>query len=121
MYGWSYFNYNAKGLMVSMLQTYLFVSSVLFALGLFGVISRRNAVGMLIGIELILNAASLNFVAFSHFIVPFGDTKREAGQLVSLFVIILAACEAVVALAIVYALYRHYNSIDVEQIHTLKE
>jgi len=104
-----------------MLEQYLLVSVVLFVLGVFGTISRRNAVGMLIGIELVLNAASLSFVAFSRYILPFGDSPKEAGQVVSVFIIILAACEAVVALTIVYALYRLYRTVDVDQVRMLRQ
>lgn len=104
-----------------MLEQYLLVSAFLFTLGVFGVISRRNAVGMLIGVELVLNAASLSFVAFGRYVLPFGDSPKEAGQVVSVFIIILAACEAVVALTIVYSLYRLYQTIDVEKIHLLRQ
>jgi NADH:ubiquinone oxidoreductase subunit K len=106
---------------MGMLEQYLLVSVVLFVLGVFGTISRRNAVGMLIGIELVLNAASLSFVAFGRYILPFGDSPKEAGQVVSVFIIILAACEAVVALTIVYALYRLYRTVDVDQVRMLRQ
>jgi NADH-quinone oxidoreductase subunit K len=97
------------------LEHYLFISAILFSLGLFGVLSRRNAVSILMGIELILNAANLNFVAFSRFV-----TIGISGQLFAIFVIILAAAEAAVALAIILALYQNIKSISVDEADVLK-
>ena len=97
------------------LTHYLLISAVLLALGLFCVVTRRNAVAVLMGIELILNAANLNFVAFSRFVV--GDI---GGQIFALFGILLAAAEAVVALAIVLQVYRAFKSVDVDQTAALK-
>lgn len=88
------------------LQHFLVVGAVLFGLGLFTVITRRNAVGILLGVELILNAAALNFVAFEQFVA--GGTS---GQVFTVFIIILAASEAAIALAIVLQVYRGYRSI----------
>jgi NADH-quinone oxidoreductase subunit K len=92
------------------LQHYLIVGSVLFGLGLFTVLTRRNAVGILLGVELILNAAAVNFVAFEHFVAG-----GVAGQVFTVFIIILAASEAAIALAIVLSVYRGYRSIFSEQ------
>jgi NADH-quinone oxidoreductase subunit K len=97
------------------LEHYLFISAILFSLGLFGVLTRRNAVSILMGIELILNAANLNFVAFSRFV-----TIGISGQLFAIFVIILAAAEAAVALAIILALYQNIKSISVDEADVLK-
>ena len=97
------------------LNSYLVVTAILFALGLYNVISRRNAVGILMGVELILNAASINFVAFSHF-----NGNQVDGNIFSLFLIVLAASEAAVALAIVVSLYKQAGTIDVEEATTLK-
>lgn len=94
---------------------FLFMATVLFGLGVYVVCTRRNAVGYLMGIELILNAASLNFIAFSHF-----NGNDVDGQIFALFVIALAACESVIALAIVLGIYRNYKSIDTENVATLK-
>jgi NADH-quinone oxidoreductase subunit K len=94
---------------------YLTVAAVLFGLGLFTVMTRRNAVGILLGVELILNAAALNFVAFEHFIAG-----GVSGQVFTVFIIILAASEAAIALAIVLQIYRGYHSIFADQLTDLK-
>lgn len=97
------------------LTHYLMVSAILFALGLLTVISRRNIIMVLMGVELILNAANLNFIAFSRY------TKLSLdGQMIALFVIIIAAAEAAVALAIALNIYNRFNSINVDQISQLK-
>jgi len=98
------------------LLSYLFISAVLFSLGAYGIISRRNAVAVLMSIELVLNSANLNFVAFSRFTSP-----TINGQLFAIFVIILAAAEAAVALAIVLAIYHNFGTIDVNEIDTLRD
>ncbi len=82
-------------------QHYLVVSAALFSLGLLGVLTRRNAVNVLMGVELILNSANLNLVAFSRY-----GTGNLDGQLFAVFVIVIAAAEVAVALAIVLTLYR---------------
>lgn len=98
------------------LYHFLFVSTILFALGIFGVITRKNAVMVLMGLELILNAANLNFVAFARF----GNFGLQ-GQLMALFVIILAAAEAAIALAIVLNIYKLFSNVNVDEIDRLKE
>ncbi|MAT57862.1 MAG: NADH-quinone oxidoreductase subunit NuoK [Melioribacteraceae bacterium] len=98
------------------LNHYLAVSSILFALGIYGVITRKNAVMVLMGVELILNAANINFVAFSRY-SNFGIN----GQVYALFVIILAAAEAAIALAIVLNIYKTYANVNVDEINKLKE
>ena len=97
------------------LSHYLIVAAVLFALGLFCVITRRNAVALLMGVELILNAAGLNFVAFNHF-----TTAGVQGSLFTVFIIVLAAAEAAVALAIVLAIYQNLRDIDANRLDTLQ-
>ncbi|MBM4387138.1 MAG: NADH-quinone oxidoreductase subunit NuoK [Deltaproteobacteria bacterium] len=97
------------------LYHYLTVAAALFALGLINVATRKNAIGILLGIELILNAASINFVAFSQF-----SEGSISGQVMSVFIITLAAAETVVALAIVVAVWRRFNSIDAEKISRMK-
>lgn len=99
------------------LPHFLLVGAVLFAFGTYTVITRTNAVGILMGVELILNAANVNFVAFNHF----NPTPLMTGQIFSLFVIVLAAAEAAVALAIVLAIYMNVKSIDVTEADTLRE
>lgn len=97
------------------LDHFLVLSAFIFCLGLYNVMTRRNAVGLLMGVELILNAASINLVAFSHF-----NGNALSGQIFALFVIVLAASEAAVALAIVMAIYKGFRSIDVEDTTILK-
>jgi NADH-quinone oxidoreductase subunit K len=94
---------------------YLTVSAVLFGLGLFTVMTRKNAVGILLGVELILNAAALNFVAFNHFV-----GGGIAGQVFTVFIIILAASEAAIALAIVLQVYKSRRTIDADELTRLK-
>jgi len=96
------------------LEHYLVLSAALFSLGLLAVITKKNAVTVLMGIELILNAANINFVAFARFI----DTDLD-GQVFAIFVIVTAAASAAVALAIVLNLYEHLHSIDLEEADSL--
>jgi NADH-quinone oxidoreductase subunit K len=99
------------------LPHFLIVGAVLFALGTYTVITRTNAVGILMGVELILNASNVNFVAFQRF----NPSPLLTGQVFSLFVIVLAAAEAAVALAIVLAIFMNVKSIDVTRAGELKE
>jgi NADH-quinone oxidoreductase subunit K len=99
------------------LPHFLIVGAVLFAFGLITVVTRRNAVGILMGVELILNAANVNFIAFNHYV----DSARLTGQVFSIFVIVLAAAEAAVGLAIVLAIYQTFRSIDVGETDLLRE
>jgi NADH-quinone oxidoreductase subunit K len=98
------------------LNHFLFISSILFSLGIFGIITRKNAVMVLMGVELILNAANLNFIAFARY----GNFGLQ-GQLMALFVIILAAAEAAIALAIVLNIYKTFSTVNVDEIATLKD
>jgi len=98
------------------LNHYLIVSAILFCLGIFGVITRKNAIMVLMSIELILNSANINFVAFARY-GNFGNS----GQLTALFVIILAAAEAAIAMAIVLNIYKMFSNINVDEIDTLKD
>tara|TARA_X000000368_G_scaffold376987_1_gene330367 strand:+ start:112 stop:417 length:306 start_codon:yes stop_codon:yes gene_type:complete len=98
------------------LNNYLFISSVLFSLGVFGVMTRRNGIAVLMGVELILNAANLNFVAFSRF----GGMNMD-GHIFALFVIVLAAAEAAVALAIIINIYNNLNTINIDDASAMKE
>lgn len=96
------------------LDHFLVVSLALFALGLYCVLARRNAIGILMGVELILNSANINYLAFAHF-----NGGAYDGQVFAIFVIMLAAAEAVVGLAIVLAIYQNFKTIDVEAAETL--
>lgn len=98
------------------LNTYLIISAFLFSLGLIGVLQRRNLIGMLISIELMLNAANLNFMAFNRFLSP----DPVVGQIMALFVMGLAAAEAAIGLSIILALFRKMHSINIERAQKLK-
>ena len=99
------------------LQNYLLLSSLLFSIGLAGVLVRRNAILVLIGIELMLNAANINFIAFWRF-GP--DPSALTGVIFALFSISVAAAEAAVGLAIILAAYRHSKTTDMDQMNSLK-
>lgn len=98
------------------LSHFLVISAILFSLGIFGIITRKNAVMVLMGIELVLNSANINFVAFAKF----GNFGLN-GQMMALFVIILAAAEAAIALAIVLNIYKTFATVNVDEIDKLKE
>ena len=98
------------------LNTYLYIAAILFAIGVFGVMTRRNGIAVLMGIELILNAANINFVAFSRF----GGMNFD-GHIFGLLIIVLAAAEAAVALAIVINIYNNLNTINVDEASMIKE
>jgi len=98
------------------LYHYLVLSAVLFGIGMYGLLTRRNAVGILMSIELMFNSANINFVAFSRFITP----NEFIGQIFSIFVITIAAAEAAVGLAIVLLIYRNYKGIEVDNINFMK-
>ena len=98
------------------LPHYLVVSALLFALGIYTVSTRRSAVAILMGVELVLNAAALNFAAFAHHV-----HGAIAGQVVALFIVVLAAAEAAVALAIVLAIWRSHHTVDATRTVALKD
>jgi NADH:ubiquinone oxidoreductase subunit K len=95
---------------------YLILSAVLFSLGIFGLLTRRNAIGVLMSIELMFNAVNINFVAFSRYITP----QFLTGQVFAIFVITIAAAEAAVGLAIVMLLYRNFRGIEVDKIDFMR-
>jgi len=97
------------------LNHYLLVSAALFSLGILGVITRRNGVNVLMGIELILNSANINLVAFSRF-----TSSGLDGQMFAIFVIVVAAAEVAVALAIILTMYRLLKTVNLDQADTLK-
>ncbi|CAN5440342.1 NADH-quinone oxidoreductase subunit NuoK [soil metagenome] len=98
------------------LTPYLILSAVLFGCGVFCIASKRNAVGILMGIELVLNAANLNFVATARYVPSF----RLEGQVFAVMVIVLAAAEAAVALAIILNFYNNRGSVDVDDANRMK-
>ena len=97
------------------LSHFLAVSLAVFVLGLFCVLTRRNAIGILMGVELILNSANINYVAFARY-----SSGGYDGQIFAIFVIMLAAAEAAIGLAIVLGIYQTFHSIDVEATETLR-
>jgi len=102
------------------LQHYLTLSALLASLGIIAMISRRNAISILMGIELVLNAASLNFVAFSRFGAGSPGASPLAGQVFGIFIIVLAAAEAAIALAIIIAIYHYRSSINADELRALR-
>ena len=98
------------------LTHYIILSAILFTLGLFTIVTRRNAIGILMGVELILNAANINFVAFNRF-----GAGGLDGQMMAVFVIILAAAEAAVALAIVLNVFYLFHSVKPSEADFLRE
>ncbi len=99
------------------LSWFLIVAAVLFCIGIYGVLARRNAVGILMGVELMLNAVNINLVAFWRYLNP----TDVAGQAFALFVLVVAAAEAVVGLALIISVYRNRTDIDAENINLLKQ
>jgi NADH-quinone oxidoreductase subunit K len=95
---------------------YLILSGLLFSFGIFAILTRRNAIMVLMGVELVLNAANINFVAFSRYVTTSFD-----GHVVAIFVIILAAAEAAIALAIILNIYQNFNTVNVDEINQLKD
>jgi NADH:ubiquinone oxidoreductase subunit K len=98
------------------MYAYLTLAAILFGIGMFGVITRRNAIGILMSLELMFNAANINFVTFNRYIV----TDVLAGQIFSIFIIVVAAAEVTVGLAIVLLIYRNWRNIDSENFTVMK-
>jgi len=97
-------------------ECYLILSTLLFFIGVYGFIARRNLIGILLSIELMLNAASINFVVFNRFLSP----GQLEGYMYSLFIIVVAASETAIAIAIIINIYRNMKNINVESIRELK-
>lgn len=98
------------------LEHYLVLSAVLFSIGLFGALSRRNAIVILMCIEIMLNAVNLSLVAFSRYVTP----TQLTGQVFAIFIMTAAAAEAALGLAIILALYRSRKKVDVTEIDLMK-
>ncbi len=98
------------------LTHYLVLSAVLFCIGLYGALTRRNAVIILMCIELMLNAVNISLIAFSSYIVP----QLLTGQIFAIFVMVVAVAEVAVGLAIILAIFRHFKDIDIDNINLLK-
>ncbi len=102
------------------LNNYLILAGVLFVCGIFAMISRRNAVGMLMGVELVLNAAGINFVAFARFGHDKISGNQLDGHIFTLFIIVLAAAEAAVALALVLAVFQTRRTIALDEVDEMR-
>lgn len=102
------------------LSKFLVIAAILFIIGVAGVLTRRNIIVIFMSIELILNAANLNFIAFSRYLQDTGGANPVAGQVFTVFVIVVAAAEAAIGLGIVIALYRNRETIWVDEIDLMK-
>ncbi|HYE15190.1 MAG TPA: NADH-quinone oxidoreductase subunit NuoK [Pyrinomonadaceae bacterium] len=102
------------------LSKFLVIAALMFAVGVAGVLVRRNIIVIFMSIELILNAANLNFIAFSRYLQDAGSMNAVAGQVFTVFIIVVAAAEAAIGLGIVIALYRNRETIFADKIDLLK-
>jgi NADH-quinone oxidoreductase subunit K len=98
------------------LNHFLVVSTFLFSMGIYAIVTRKNAIMVLMGVELILNSANINFIAFTRF----GNFGLQ-GHLIALFVIVLAAAEAAIALAIVLNIYKTLSTVNIDEVDSLKD
>jgi NADH:ubiquinone oxidoreductase subunit K len=98
------------------IQNYLIISALLFSIGLAVAVTKRNAVLILMGIELMLNAVNINLVSFSQY-----DPNHLRGQMFALFVMVIAAAEVTVALAIILKIYDYFKNLDLDEINQLKK
>lgn len=98
------------------LHYFLIVSTIMFFLGIYGFLTRKNLITILMSVELILNSVNINFVAFNRYLYP----QNLEGHFFSIFVIAIAAAEASVAIAIIISVYRKFTNIDVERVDTMK-
>ena len=98
------------------LEHYLVLSAILFAIGLYGALSKRNAIIILMSIEIMLNGVNIAMVAFSRYVVP----ALLTGQIFAIFIMVVAAAEAAVALAIIITIYRNKESIDITNVNLMK-
>lgn len=102
--------------MIVTLNHFLVLSAMLFSIGLYGALAKKNAVAILMGIEVMLNAVNIAMVAFSRFITPIALT----GQIFAIFILTVAAAEAAVGLAVVFAIYRRRDTVDADRINLLR-
>lgn len=109
-----------QGLQHPDLSKFLIIGALIFAIGVAGVLVRRNIIIIFMSIELILNAANLNFIAFSRYLQETGNLNAVAGQVFTVFVIVVAAAEAAIGLGLVIALYRNRETVFVDKIDLLK-
>lgn len=118
--GASRFETIKQGLLQPDLSKFLVIAALLFIIGVAGVLTRRNIIVIFMSVELILNAANLNFLAFSRYLKDTGSMNAVAGQVFAVFVIVVAAAEAAIGLGIVIALYRNRETIWLDEIDLLK-
>jgi len=97
------------------LTHFLVLSAILFSIGIYGILTRRHLIGVLMSVEIMLNAGIINFIAFAHF----KSTDATAGSIFSLFIIAIAACEMAVGLAIFVSMYRRHKTLDVNDLKNL--
>ena len=109
-----------QGVLAPDLSNFLVIAALLFVIGVAGVLTRRNIIVIFMSIELILNAANLNFIAFSRYLQDTGNMNAVAGQVFTVFIIVVAAAEAAIGLGLVIALYRNKETIFVDKIDLLK-
>jgi NADH:ubiquinone oxidoreductase subunit K len=102
------------------ISKFLIIGALLFSIGVAGVLTRRNIIVIFMSIELILNAANLNFIAFSRYLQETGSVNAVAGQVFTVFIIVVAAAEAAIGLGLVIALYRNRETVFVDRINLLK-
>src|SRR5215213_948176 len=102
------------------LSKFLIIGALLFTIGVAGVLTRRNIIIIFMSIELILNAANLNFIVFSRYLQEQGSVNAVAGQVFTVFIIVVAAAEAAIGLGLVIALYRNRETIFIDKIDLLK-
>lgn len=98
------------------LEQYLMLSAALFCIGLFGVLTQRNVIKIIMCIEIMLNAVNISLIAFSQYVTPVVLT----GQLFAIFVMVVAAAEVAVGIAVIFAVYRNRESVDIENFNILK-
>lgn len=98
------------------MEAFLVVSTIMFFAGVYGFLTRRNLITILMSVELILNSVNINFLVFNRFLYP----NNLQGHFFSLFIIAIAAAEAAVAIAIIINIYRHFNTINVENVDKMK-
>ena len=103
------------------LYSYLVVGAILFLLGIYAILSRKNAIALLMGIELLLNGSALTFVAFNRFIKPAETNLPLDGNVFAVFIIVLAAAEAAIALAIVMQVFNRTEDVNLDDLKSLKD
>jgi NADH-quinone oxidoreductase subunit K len=109
-----------QGIMYPDTSKFLVIGALLFVIGVAGVLTRRNIIIIFMSVELILNAANLNFIAFARYLQNTGNMNAVAGQVFAVFIIVVAAAEAAIGLGIVIALYRNKETIFADKIDLLK-